>query len=67
MIGWFAAFVPAKTPKPIVDRLNSAIKAAVEDKMVQETLLTVGIEPLTSSPDELRRLMSYPRPKWPTS
>jgi tripartite-type tricarboxylate transporter receptor subunit TctC len=64
MIGWFAAFVPAKTPKPIVDRLNSAIKAAVEDKTVQETLLTVGIEPLTSSPDELRAYVLSETKKW---
>jgi tripartite-type tricarboxylate transporter receptor subunit TctC len=64
MIGWFAAFVPAKTPKPIVDRLNSAIKAAVEDKTVQATLLTVGIEPLTSSPDELRAYVLSETKKW---
>jgi tripartite-type tricarboxylate transporter receptor subunit TctC len=52
MIGWFAAFVPAKTPKPIVEKLNSAIKEAIEDEAVQESLLKAGIEPLTSTPEE---------------
>jgi tripartite-type tricarboxylate transporter receptor subunit TctC len=64
MIGWFAAFVPAKTPKPIVDRLNGAIKAAVEDKSVQTTLLAAGIEPLTSTPDELRAYVVSETKKW---
>jgi tripartite-type tricarboxylate transporter receptor subunit TctC len=64
MIGWFAAFVPAKTPAPIVDKLNSAIKAAVEDKSVQTTLLAAGIEPLTSSPNELRAYVISETKKW---
>jgi tripartite-type tricarboxylate transporter receptor subunit TctC len=32
--------------------------------MVQETLLTVGIEPLTSSPDELRAYVLSETKKW---
>ena len=53
MIGWFAAFVPAKTPKPIIDKLNGAIKAAIQDKAVEESLLKAGIEPLSSTPEWL--------------
>ena len=64
MIGWFAAFAPAKTPAPVVDKLNSAIKAAVEDKTVQENLLKAGIEPLTSTPDELRAYVVSETKKW---
>jgi tripartite-type tricarboxylate transporter receptor subunit TctC len=64
MIGWFAAFVPSKTPKPIVDKLNSAIKAAIEDKGVEETLLKAGIEPLTSTPEELRAYVVSETKKW---
>jgi tripartite-type tricarboxylate transporter receptor subunit TctC len=64
MIGWFAAFVPAKTPKPIVDALNAAIKRAVEDKTVEENLLKAGIEPLTSTPEELRGYVVSETKKW---
>jgi tripartite-type tricarboxylate transporter receptor subunit TctC len=64
MIGWFAAFVPAKTPEHIVEKLNSAIKAAVEDKTVQEALLKVGIEPLTSTPEGLRAYVVSETKKW---
>jgi tripartite-type tricarboxylate transporter receptor subunit TctC len=64
MIGWFAAFAPAKTPKPVVEKLNAAIKAAVEDKTVQENLLKAGIEPLTSTPEELRAYVVSETKKW---
>ena len=64
MIGWFAAFAPAKTPAPVVEKLNGAIKAAVEDKTVQENLLKAGIEPLTSTPDELRAYVISETKKW---
>ena len=64
MIGWFAAFVPAKTPKPIVDALNAAIKRAVEDKTVEDNLLKAGIEPLTSTPEELRGYVVSETKKW---
>jgi tripartite-type tricarboxylate transporter receptor subunit TctC len=64
MIGWFAAFAPAKTPAPVVEKLNGAIRAAVEDKTVQENLLKAGIEPLTSTPDELRAYVVAETRKW---
>jgi tripartite-type tricarboxylate transporter receptor subunit TctC len=64
MIGWFAAFAPAKTPAPVIEKLNGAIKAAVEDKTVQENLLKAGIEPLTSTPDELRAYVVSETRKW---
>src|SRR6266540_36486 len=64
MIGWFAAFAPAKTPKPIVERLNGAMKTAVQDKTVEEALLKSGIEPLTSKPEELRDYVVSETKKW---
>jgi tripartite-type tricarboxylate transporter receptor subunit TctC len=64
LTAWFAAFVPAKTPKPIVDRLNTAINAAIADKAVQDALLAAGIEPLTSTPDELRGFVVSETKKW---
>ena len=34
--GWFALLAPAGTPKPIVERLNKEMKAAVEDPQVKK-------------------------------
>ena len=64
LTAWFAAFVPAKTQKAIVDRLNAAMNAALADKAVQDSLLAAGIEPLTSTPDELRAFVLTETRKW---
>jgi tripartite-type tricarboxylate transporter receptor subunit TctC len=64
LTAWFAAFVPAKTPTAVVDRLNAAIKAALADKAVQDALLSAGIEPQTSTPDELRAFVVSETRKW---
>jgi len=64
LTAWFAAFVPAKTPKPIIDDLNAAMNAAIADKTVQDALLSAGIEPLTGTPDELRAFVVSETKKW---
>jgi len=64
LTAWFAAFVPAKTPQPIVARLNAALNAAIADKAAQEALLAAGIEPLTGTPDDLRAFVVSETRKW---
>ncbi len=39
---WVGAFAPAKTPKPIVDRLNREIVAALNVKEVSDKILALG-------------------------
>ena len=64
LTAWFAGFLPAKTPKPIVDKLNTAINAAIAEKAVQEALLAAGIEPSTGTPEELRAFVVSETKKW---
>jgi tripartite-type tricarboxylate transporter receptor subunit TctC len=64
LAAWFAAFVPAKTPKPVVDKLREALVAAVNDKATQEKLLTAGIEPETSTSEELKAFVGAEIKKW---
>jgi tripartite-type tricarboxylate transporter receptor subunit TctC len=64
LTAWFAAFVPAKTPQPIVAKLNAALNAAIADKAAQDTLLAAGIEPLTGTPDDLRAFVVSETQKW---
>jgi tripartite-type tricarboxylate transporter receptor subunit TctC len=64
LTAWFAAFVPARTPQPIVDRLNAAVNGAIADKGVADALLAAGIEPVTSTPDELRAFVVVETKKW---
>jgi tripartite-type tricarboxylate transporter receptor subunit TctC len=43
---WVGAFAPAKTPKPIVERLNREIVAALNVKDVADKLLALGGSPM---------------------
>ena len=64
LTAWFAAFVPAKTPHPIVAKLNAALNAAIADRATQDALLAAGIEPLTGTPDDLRAFVVSETQKW---
>ena len=46
-------FAPAKTPKPIIDRLNQEIVRALAKPDVTEKFLGNGVEPVGSTPDQL--------------
>lgn len=64
LAAWFAAFVPAKTPRSSVEKLNQALMAAVNDPSTKERLLAAGIEPETSTPDELKAFVGTEIAKW---
>lgn len=64
LTAWFAAYVPAKTPMPIIEKLNAAFREALADKDVSSKLLAAGIEPETSTPDELRKFQAAETQKW---
>lgn len=61
---WYAMFVPAKTPKPIIERLNKALNAVVADAEVKEKLLAQGSEAVGGSPDLLTRTVKAELVKW---
>jgi len=50
---WWATFVPAKTPRDIVDKLYRETLKAMEAPNVQEKLATMGVDPLVLTPAEL--------------
>ncbi len=64
LTAWFAAYAPAKTPKPIVDRLNAAFREALGNKEVVDRLLAAGIEPAASTPAELAKFQEVETVKW---
>jgi tripartite-type tricarboxylate transporter receptor subunit TctC len=61
---WFAAFVPAKTPQPVIDTLNRAMLEALRKPAVQKRLALIGAEPIGSSPAVLRDHLAKETDKW---
>lgn len=61
---WFAAWTPAKTPAPIVDKLQSVMSTAVKDKEIQDKLMAAGIEPKSSTRKELADFVASETDKW---
>ncbi|MDC7785030.1 tripartite tricarboxylate transporter substrate binding protein [Rhodoplanes sp. TEM] len=51
--GWYALYAPARTPKPIVDRLSAELQAVLASPDVIERLREVGITPASGRRDEL--------------
>lgn len=54
---WVGLLAPAKTPKPIVDQLNAAVRAAL-DADLKARLAQNGIEVAPSSPEELQKIIA---------
>ena len=61
---WYAMFVPAKTPKPVIERLNKAMNAAVADAEIKEKLLAQGSEAVGGNPELLTRTVKSELGKW---
>lgn len=62
--GWFALLAPRGTPRPIIERLNQELKAAVADPAVRERFLAVGAEPVALTPDEATQFIADEIVKW---
>jgi tripartite-type tricarboxylate transporter receptor subunit TctC len=54
---WFGVFVPAKTPRPIIEKLHAAGVKVLGDPATQESLKKFGVEPLPMTPAEMDDLV----------
>ena len=62
LTAWFAAYVPAGTPEPVVDKLNAAFKAALADEDAAKLCWVPASSPSRARPRNSRRSPS-PRPR----
>ena len=60
----YGIVAPAGTPRPVVDRLNGALRAALDDPKVRDHLATEGAEPLPTSPEEYAADIDREETKW---
>lgn len=52
--GWFGMFVPASTPKPIVDRLGTEVSAIVKSPELNKRLTEMGLIAVGSLPEAFK-------------
>lgn len=53
---WVGMYAPAGTPRPIIDRLNKALRTVVGSASIRESLSEKGYDPALSSPEEFAAL-----------
>jgi tripartite-type tricarboxylate transporter receptor subunit TctC len=61
---WYAVFAPARTPAPVIARLNSAFRAALTDPEIGRKLLAAGAVPAPTSPEELGDILKADFDRW---
>jgi len=55
---WFGVLAPARTPRPIVDRVNTEINRVLQDpQIVKEKLNPVGLSPVGTTPERYMEIM----------
>ena len=62
--GWFAIYGPAGLPQSVVDRLAAELARVVSANEMNQRIVSLGLEPATSTPAELAALMRADRDKW---
>jgi tripartite-type tricarboxylate transporter receptor subunit TctC len=63
-ITWFGLFGPKGLDESVVNRINAAVKAALETPAVRERLVQLGNTPRWESPTQFRQTVKSDRAKW---
>lgn len=61
---WFAAYVPAGTPQPVVARLHDLLAKATQSPAAKSFFEGSGSDPWTTTPEELARFQAAETQKW---
>ena len=58
LTSWMSILVPAATPRPVIDTLNSAVVRLIALPENRERMIKAGSEPASSTPEELAKRMA---------
>ena len=56
--GWMGLMAPARTPKPILDKLLATLVKAVQTPVTRELFERQGADPVTSTPAEFKKFVA---------
>jgi tripartite-type tricarboxylate transporter receptor subunit TctC len=61
---WNALAAPAKTPRPVIDKVRAALIKALADSQVQKRYAELGVEGRASTPEELKDFYASETKRW---
>jgi tripartite-type tricarboxylate transporter receptor subunit TctC len=61
---WFGLFAPAKTPRPVIAKLNAEVVRALDQPDVKEILARQSAEPAPTTPEEFGAYVKAELQKW---
>ena len=61
---WYAMLVPAKTPRPIIDKLNKALNTVLTEPAIRAQLIEQGADAVGGTPEALGKVIAAEVPKW---
>ncbi|BEU98426.1 tripartite tricarboxylate transporter substrate binding protein [Acidovorax sp. DW039] len=64
LLAWYAMYAPAGTPTPIIERLSRELQAAVNHPGLRERLASLGLQPVSSTPQELADFSRSELARW---
>lgn len=64
VIAWYNVFVPARTPRTVVTRLNSEINRMLQTPDVRERFQALGVSPLGGTPEVLAKYLEFEVTRW---
>jgi tripartite-type tricarboxylate transporter receptor subunit TctC len=61
---WVGILAPAKTPRPVIERLHKEIAAVLGEPEIRERYATLGIEPVGNTPEQYTRQIRADLARW---
>lgn len=61
---WHPLVVPTATPQPVIDKLSKLAAEAIKSKEVSDKLITLGFEPVGSTPAEAKAYIATETQRW---
>jgi tripartite-type tricarboxylate transporter receptor subunit TctC len=63
-VGWYMVLVPARTPAPIMARMQAAVADALSQASVRERLTSDGAEVVANKPEDAKRFLETEVRRW---
>ncbi len=61
---WYALFAPAKTPAPVITKLNAAVNTVLKDPETAKKLIEAGADPAAGTPEQLAEFLKSELERW---